>query len=188
MSSSKRFLTTLAQLGYLVLALASATACADGDPDPSTGPAGPNERVDQQSGSLTIKLSAQSDVTFSSFSYAIVRPGFTKAGNIDVSHSKTVSTTIAGLPPETGYTLTLMGQSSAPVEANCSGSATFDVTAGHVTQVPVGIACHVNEVTPPPPPPADGVAQAPLPPLAPFALGVLLAAAGATQLGRRRRG
>jgi len=75
-----------------------------------------------------------------------------------------VSTTIAGIPPATDYTLTMMGQSSAPVEANCSGSESFSVTAGQVTSVPVDIQCHLNQVAPPP-------TQAPIPPLAPVAGG-----------------
>jgi len=164
----------------VALALTFAAACADGDPRGPTADRSPDFAAEtgEQSGSLTIKLSPAGDVTFASFSYAIVRPGFTKSGDIDVSHSQTVSTTIAGLPPATGYSLTLMGRSSAPVDANCSGSALFNVTAGQVTQVPVGVSCHVTDVTPP--------AQAPIPPLAPVALGVLLAAAGAARLKRRK--
>jgi len=173
---------TLVKLLSLALGIACATACADGNPEgPTPGDeAQPGGGLGEQSGSLTIKLAPGGDLTFSSFSYAIVRPGFAKSGSIDVSKSKTVSTTIAGLPPATGYSLTLMGQSSSPVEANCSGSTLFDVTAGHVTSAPVSIECHVNEVTPAP-------AQAPIPPLAPVALSVLLAAAGAARLKRRKR-
>jgi len=183
MTALKQSLKTLARFHGAALALVFATACADGGD--ARGPAagqqpGFGSETGEQSGSLTIELNPGDDVTFTSFSYAIVRPGFAKSGNIDVSHSKTVSATIAGLPPATGYSLTLMGQSAAPVDANCSGSALFDVTAGQVTQVPIGIACHVTEVEPPAPAPA------PIPPLAPLALGVLLAAAGAARLGRRR--
>ena len=167
------------KLLFLGLGLACAAACADGEPSLSTGggEAQPGGGLGEQSGSLTIKLAPEGNVTFSSFSYAIVRPGFTKSGTIDVSQSKTVSTTIAGLPPATGYSLTLMGQSSSPVDANCSGSTLFDVTAGQVTSAPVSIECHVNQVA---------AAPAPIPPLAPLALSVLLAAAGAVRLKRRK--
>jgi hypothetical protein len=72
-----------------------------------------------------------------------------------------------------------MGTSTAPVDAQCSGSAAFDITAGQVTPVPVSLACHVNEVTPP--------VQAPLPPLVPVAVGMLLAAVGASSVRTRRQ-
>jgi hypothetical protein len=168
--------------GTCVLGLATACA-ADGQGEPGGDLAAGPDSVDatgEQSGSLTIDLNPGGDVTFSSFSYAIVRPGFAKSGSIDVSHSSKVAATIAGLPAGNGYSLTLMGTSTAPVDAQCSGSASFDITAGHVTSVPVGLACHVNEVTPP--------VQAPLPPLVPIAVGVLLAAAGASSVRKRQRG
>jgi len=172
---------TLVKLLSLGLALACATACADGNPQTNAagGESAPGAGVGEQSGSLTIKLAPQGNLVFSSFSWAIVRPGFAKSGSIDVSNSSTVSTTIAGIPPATDYTLTMMGQSSAPVEANCSGSESFSVTAGQVTSVPVDIQCHLNQVAPPP-------TQAPIPPLAPVALSFLLAAAGATRLNRKK--
>ena len=164
------------------VALVCSAACADADPEVAVPQSSipPGAEVAEQSGSLQIQLNPDGSVIFNSFSYAIVRPGFTKSGQIDVSKSNTVSTTLAGLPPATGYSLTLMGQSTSPVEANCSGSAEFDVTAGHVTQVPVGISCHVTEVTPPP-----GTPAVPIPPLAPVALGALLAALGAGRVKRR---
>lgn len=163
------------------LALGLATACADDGQNPSLdGPElGAKGAPAEQSGSLSINLNPSGQVTFSSFSYAIVRPGFTKSGSIDVSQSTKVTATIAGLPPGLGYSLTLMGTSTTPVEAQCSGSAQFDIVAGHVTPVPVSLECHVNEVTPP--------VNAPLPPLVPVAVGVLLAAAGASSVRKRKQ-
>jgi hypothetical protein len=169
---------SLARLAGAAVTLSFATACAD-DGSGALGGSGPElgDELGQQSGSLSIDLNPGGQVTFSSFSYAIVRPGFAKSGSIDVSQSSKVAATIAGLPPATGYTLTLMGTSTTPVDAQCSGSASFDVTAGQVTSVPIGLACHVNEATPP--------VQAPLPPLVPIAVGVLLAGAGAVRVRRR---
>jgi hypothetical protein len=170
---------SLARLVAAAFALSFATACAD-DGNGALGGSGPEpgDELGQQSGSLSIDLNTGEKVTFSSFSYAIVRPGFAKSGSIDVSQSSRVAATLAGLPPATGYSLTLMGTSTAPVEAQCSGSAAFDITAGQVTSVPVSLACHVNEVTPP--------VQAPLPPLVPVAVAVLLAGAGAARVRKRR--
>lgn len=160
-------------------ALAFATACADDGQSPSLDGQhlGANGPTGEQSGSLTIDLNSDGHITFSSFNYAIVRPGFAKSGSIDVSQSTRVAATIAGLPAGFGYSLTLMGTSTAPVDAQCSGSAQFDIVAGQVTPVPVSLECHVNEVTPP--------VNAPLPPLAPVAVGVLLAAAGMWRVRRR---
>jgi hypothetical protein len=162
-------------------ALGMATACADDGSNPSSDglDLGAKSATGEQSGSLTIDLNPSGQVTFSSFSYAIVRPGFTKSGSIDVSQSTKVAATIAGLPPGIGYSLTLMGTSTAPVDAQCSGSAQFDIIAGHVTPVPVNLECHVNEVMPP--------VNAPLPPLVPVALGMLLAATGASSVRKRRK-
>lgn len=163
------------------LAFALATACADDGQNSSLDgqDLGARSAPGEQSGALTIELDATGQVTFSSFSYAIVRPGFAKSGNIDVSQSTKVAATIAGLPPGLGYSLTLMGTSTAPVDAQCSGAAQFDIVAGQVTPVPVNLECHVNEGTPP--------VNAPLPPVVPVAVGVLLAAAGASRVRRPKQ-
>ncbi len=173
--------SVVARFAGLACALGLATACADDGSNPSLDgqDLGAKSATGEQSGSLTIDLNPSGQVTFSSFSYAIVRPGFTKSGNIDVPESTKVAATIAGLPPGIGYSLTLMGTSTAPVDAQCSGSAQFDIMAGHVTPVPVNLECHINEVTPP--------VNAPLPPLVPVAVGMVLAAAGASSVRRRQQ-
>ena len=175
-----RLLSSLTRSLILSFAAACLIACGDAGQGASDAfPAPDSIDSGEQSGSLTIALDPGADLTFSAFSYAIIRPGFTRSGEIDVSRSSSVSTTVAGLPQATGYSLSVIGTASAPVEAQCSGSATFDIVAGQITSVPVAISCHVNEVVNPPAQPV------PVPPSAPVVLGTLLAAAGMARVQRR---
>src|SRR5690606_38221975 len=57
-------------------------------------------------------------------------------GSIDVSDSPTISATIGGIPAGSGYTITLLA-TSVEDETSFTGSAKFDVTAGHTTPVTV---------------------------------------------------
>lgn len=182
----------------LLLALATALAgCGDGgsanhdrapgsaaeEHDQEPTPSGPAE---ERTGSLSLALTTQAGVSFDSFSYAITGPSFTKPGRIDVANSTTVSALIDGIPVATGYSITISGDSAVAeggtTTATCSGSASFDIAAGVVTQVPVAIACHLAGDEPP-----AAAAPVPLPPAAPLALGLLLLAAGSVAVGKRRQ-
>jgi hypothetical protein len=76
------------------------------------------------------------------------RAHLTKAGGIDVSESNTVSAQLESIAAGAGYSLTLQGRSTVPSVAERSGSATFAISGGEVTTVPVAIACHVTDVRP----------------------------------------
>jgi hypothetical protein len=164
----------------LAAALAFAAGCGDGglaapgEVDP--GGQAPATNPTETSGSLSFALTLQDGIEFDAFSYAITGPSFSKSGQIDVSNSTTVSALIDGIPPGSGYSITLMGTSAPPNRATCSGSATFAVAAGVVTEVPVAISCRLDEQA----------APVPVPPLAPVALGFILLAIGTASARRRR--
>ncbi len=176
-------------------ALAGVVGCGTGAD--SAAPLGgapaqnPTAQPGEKTGLLSFSLTAQNGATFSSFSYAITGANYAKSGSIDVTRSNTVSALIDGIPVGTGYTVTLQGTSAAPVVATCSGSATFDITAGAVTTVPVSLACHLSE--------SDAGAggtggtgtptgtPVPIPPLAPIGLGLVLCALGGAAASRRGR-
>lgn len=163
-------------------------ACSDGAD--ALAPA-PGEHVTQEpdeptpverAGSLSLGLTLPEGTELTAFGYVITGPGYDKASSIDVSHSRTVSALIEGIPAGTGYAVTLSGNGAPPSDIVCSGSATFAVMAGAVTDVPVAVACHVRDEQVPP----ETVAAAvPLPASIPVALGALLLVLGSA-LERRR--
>ena len=167
-----------ARLLVAAVAFTAATGCDKADPKHAAASWQAASGANSGSGSISFELTTPSGLTFTSFSYAVVGPNFTKAANIDVSHSTTISALIDDLPPGPGYTMTLMGTSAAPNAATCSGSAPFAVTAGQVTDVSVSLSCRVS---PPPPPPS----AVPVPPYAPIALGFVLLALGTAAMRRR---
>ncbi len=92
-------------------------------------------------GSVGIAL-VQGGVTINTVSYMISGPNsFSKSGTIDVSNSSTLSTIIGGLPAGNGFTI-MLSATGADGQTNCGGSATFNVTAGAITQVSVTLDCH----------------------------------------------
>jgi hypothetical protein len=151
-------------------------SCAYGEAPDATEEARTSPSTDptERAGTLSFALSLEGGSKFSAFSYVITGPDFTKAGSIDVSESNTVSAQLEGIPAGAGYSLNLQGRSTAPSEAECSGSASFAISGGEVTTVPVAIACHVTDVPSLP-------APVPLPPSVAVALGVLLLALGSTR-------
>lgn len=90
----------------------------------------------QQVGSVGLQLQVAPGVTLNSVTYTITKDEFTKSGSIDVSDSPTISATIGGIPAGSGYTITLLA-TSVEDETSFTGSAKFDVTAGHTTPVTV---------------------------------------------------
>jgi arylsulfatase A-like enzyme len=90
----------------------------------------------EQIGSIGLNLEAAPGVTLSSVTYTITGNGFTKTGTIDASGAPTVSGTIGGIPTGDGYTITLSA-TSVESGSSFSGSAKFNVTAGHTTSVKI---------------------------------------------------
>jgi hypothetical protein len=125
-------------------ALACTAGCGSGDsaaPFEGIGerPAPTAERV-EKTGSVSLALTRQG-VEFDAFSWVVTGPNYSMSGSIDVSHSSTVSARIDGIPEASGYSITLSGTSVLPARATCSGSESFDITAGAVADVTVNVAC-----------------------------------------------
>ena len=67
--------------------------------------------------------------------------GFSREGAINLSRpAATISTTINGIPADTGYEMTLAATSTT--EMSCNGLAVFNVVAGETTQVSMTLQCH----------------------------------------------
>src|SRR5450755_2707916 len=100
------------------------------------GCSGPNAPVEstESTGAVGLSLDVGGGVVINSETYVITGPsGFSKTGTIDLSAATALSATIGGIPAGSGYTLTLSG-SAADGTTNCTGSATFNVTARATTQ------------------------------------------------------
>jgi hypothetical protein len=90
-------------------------------------------------GSIALVLKGGSVVN--TFSYSITGPNM-YSGSINVANSATVSATIGGILGGSGYALTLTG-TSTDSQTTCAGtSASFTVSPGGTTSVPVTIDCH----------------------------------------------
>jgi hypothetical protein len=120
--------------GLVLAAGAALFSCA---PLQSSGNAA-NEDV----GSVGLALSFGPGVTISSASYTISSSnGFTKPGEVDVSHSSTLSFVVGGLPAGSGYAIQINATTSDG-GTSCVGSAAFAVTAHATTAVTVHLTCH----------------------------------------------
>ena len=96
----------------------------------------------QDVGTVSLALQLPGMITVNTFSYSIAGP-HSYSGNIDVSHSTTVSAVIGNVLSGSGYSLTLTG-TATDGQTTCSGtSAPFMVAAGGSTNVTVMIDCHV---------------------------------------------
>jgi len=167
------------------LAVSWSVGCGHADGLESKAESAPGE-----TGLISLALRTQGDMTFETFSYIITGAQFAKSAPIDVANSNSVSATIGGIPVG-DYTIVLAGNSQSP-KANCSGSAAFSVSAGKLTNVPVGIACRLEQA---PGTGAGGNAgtgggdggttPVPIPPLVPALLGSLLLAIGARRVHSR---
>ncbi len=126
----------------LVGSLASAGLVA-GCSDAGTPNGGPVANA----GQLQVALQLANGTTVSSASFAITGPGgFTKSGSLNVANSGTISATIGGLPAGNGYSITLSA-TSTDGSTSCSGSASFNVTAGGTSSVTVHLSCHEAATT-----------------------------------------
>lgn len=164
-------------LAVVGLSLGGAQACGQGAADSTSEPlAGESSAV----ASVALALEVGSTVEIDTVHYDISGGTFHKAGTIDVSHSSGAAALIDSVPFGMGYVATLTASSTAPVALDCSGAATFDLTAAGITAVPVHVTCKEAPTTPPPPPPPP----VPIPRSAMGALTALLLAAGLALLGR----
>jgi acid phosphatase len=98
-------------------------------------------------GNIGLALSLGGGTTLASVSYNITGPnGFSRMGSLDVSHSTTIAGTIGAIPAGNGFSITLSG-TSTDGGTTCGGSASFNVTAGNTTTVPVALDCHESHYT-----------------------------------------
>ncbi|MET0794553.1 MAG: lamin tail domain-containing protein [Polyangiaceae bacterium] len=91
-------------------------------------------------GAIGLALQA-GGITLNSVSYTILGAGFSKSGTINVANSTQVSAVIGGIPAANGYTITLSASDAGNSGINCSGSASFNVTAGATTSTQVHLQC-----------------------------------------------
>lgn len=101
----------------------------------------PSPESRSSTGSIDLDLQLASGATINTASYSITGPnGFTKSASLDLSASSTLSAVIGGLPPGTGFQITITATSTDGA-TSCSGSASFDVLAGQTVSVTVPISC-----------------------------------------------
>jgi hypothetical protein len=91
---------------------------------------------------VSLQLQIAPGVTVNTVSWMVSNAvsGFTRSGSTNVQFSNTVRFQVGGIPAGTGYTLALNATSTNGA-FTCAGSAVFDVTAGHTTNVTVNLAC-----------------------------------------------
>ena len=118
----------LATLTALVVSLAG--ACIE-----------PPRSSSDEAGTIRAALQLWSGTTLNTVSYAIGGPGgFARAGNVDVSHSTTISFTVGGIPAGQGYNVSLNGTASVGT-TTCSGAAMFDITPKMTTMLSIKVQC-----------------------------------------------
>lgn len=163
--------------GLVLLALVGASAALAGcQLPPSAGEATSAPPSNIQVGSVALRLALGETYEFDTISYDVSGNGFHAAADVDVSNSRTFSTTVGGIPFGHGYLVRIAAREKNGKLEPCSGETTFDVTAATAVPVTVGLSC--REVAPP---------AVPVPPGAVAALAVLLGALGAGRIGARRR-
>jgi hypothetical protein len=121
-----------------LLAGGAASACSVDARSPQDG----EELADETGGSVGLQLRL-GDVTLASVSYVITGNGFVKNGTIDVSKSRTISSTIGGIPAGTGYSLTLSATDATDSRILCNASASFNVVARATTVTNVKLECRL---------------------------------------------
>ena len=91
-------------------------------------------------GSVGLSLTS-AGVTIDSFNYVITGAGgFSRSGQVDVSHSASLSVLVNGLPVGSGFTVTVTAV-AADGSTSCAGAATFAVTARATTKVVLKLQC-----------------------------------------------
>ena len=103
----------------------------------STAPA---HEATEDSGSIGLALQA-GGVTLNSVGYTIIGNGYSKSGTINVAGSSLISAVIGGIPAGSGYSISLSASDATNSAITCSGSASFNVTAGATTSTQVKLQC-----------------------------------------------
>ena len=140
----------------------------------------PEGAMEDVAGSIELSLKI-GDKQLDTMSYAIVGAGFSKSGNLDISHSSKVSGIVGGIPFGTNYSLTMNGKGVGTAPLDCAGSTSFDLKDVGPLPVSIQITCKEPAVEPPTPTPA------PVPPFAVFTLACALAALGVAAQRRAAR-
>jgi hypothetical protein len=173
-------LPAFSALALLVCALgfgAGLAGCGSGGVESTDESAVPVAPADSASaGSVSLTLNA-GNASFSSVNYTIIGGQFHTTGVLDVSNSSGISGTIGGIPFGTDYVVTLNAVSTQAAPAStCDGSASFDISSTVLVPVSVHVTCKEQKVL--------AATPAPIPPLAPLTLGVILLALGLFQQRR----
>lgn len=121
-----------------LLAAGGAAACSSDGRSPSAGP----ELAEESAGSVGLELRL-GDVTLDSLSYIISGNGYNKNGVIDVSKSKSIATTIGGIPAGNGYTISLAGTDASSAQLVCTAGASFNITARSTTLSSIKLECRL---------------------------------------------
>ncbi|HLV67979.1 MAG TPA: hypothetical protein VKY73_19310 [Polyangiaceae bacterium] len=125
----------LAHWFRLVLAGATVaiTACSAAE-DPN--------RSAEQLGSIDLELQIAPGVTIDTIDWTIANEStdFLRSGSVDVQFANVARFQVGGLPPATGYTVTLSALTTDGT-LSCSGMRTMDIEAGEVTTVEVHMIC-----------------------------------------------
>jgi len=103
----------------------------------STAPA---HEATEDSGSIGLALQA-GGVTLNSVGYTIIGNGYSKSGTINVAGSSLISAVIGGIPAGSGYSISLSASDATNSAITCSGSASFNVSAGATTSTQVKLQC-----------------------------------------------
>ncbi|HET7541329.1 MAG TPA: lamin tail domain-containing protein [Polyangiaceae bacterium] len=80
-------------------------------------------------------------VTLNNVSYTIVGTGYSKSGTLNVANSTQISAVIGGIPAGNGYSISLTASDASNSAVTCSGSASFNITAGATTSAQVKLQC-----------------------------------------------
>lgn len=132
--NAKRSLQTTrkTRLGPVLGALALTTsACSEPHHAPSSA----------EPGLIALELQAAPSLGIDLVNYEITGNGLLKQGTIDVSKTGSLSARLSGLPAGLGYLLRLHAAAGTRPDLECAGQARFDVAAGEVTPVAVGLQC-----------------------------------------------
>jgi hypothetical protein len=101
----------------------------------------------EESGNIGLELQLPNGTHADTAHYSIMGPnGFALQGDFDISNSPSVSALIGGIPPGSGYSITVT-VSSTDATTNCTGQATFAVASRATTNVDVVLRCRTRPNT-----------------------------------------
>jgi hypothetical protein len=128
----------------LVLGLAVGTvvaACSSSHNTTPPGTASVSTAGDQTTGQAGFALSLPGGVTITSVTYTITGPTNVPATVVQIGDAQSIEFVVGGLTAGAGYTITLTATDSNGDQ--CTGTGTFSITAGAVTNVAVVLSCFV---------------------------------------------